>query len=210
MIKRQRWSLQVWKDRRSGNKLKRPDSGWRDQYGRDRARVIHSAGFRRLQAKTQVLGIGEGDFHRTRLTHSMEAAQIGRGIVRALEENWIERRRAARYREWEEWLPSLNSIETIALAHDIGHPPFGHGGEIALNYAMRRNGGFEGNGQTLRLLSKLEAHTYGFGLDLTRRSLLGILKYPVAYERAVRRRLASVRGPTSPRIISRSAPSCER
>lgn len=188
MKAKRRWFRQVWKERRSGNKLKRPNSEWRDQYGRDRARVIHSAGFRRLQAKTQVLGIGEGDFHRTRLTHSMEAAQIGRGIVRALQENWIEQRRAPGHREWSEWLPSLNSIETIALAHDIGHPPFGHGGEIALNYAMRKHGGFEGNGQTLRLLSKLEAHTYGFGLDLTRRSLLGVLKYPVAYERVVRAR----------------------
>jgi dGTPase len=138
----------------------------------------------------------------------MEAAQIGRGIVRALQENWIERRRAPEYKEWSEWLPSLNSIETIALAHDIGHPPFGHGGEIALNYAMRHNGGFEGNGQTLRLLSKLEAHTYKFGLDLTRRSLLGILKYPVTYERARRRRLPLVQAADQIKRESWKPPKC--
>lgn len=179
----------AWMARRSGEQLERPKSEWRSQFGRDRARVIHSAGFRRLQAKTQVLGIGEGDFHRTRLTHSMEAAQIGRGIVRALEENWIVNRKVSSSAEWDKWIPALNSIETIALAHDIGHPPFGHGGEIALNYAMRDFGGFEGNGQTLRLLAKLESHTEKFGLDLTRRSLLGVLKYPVTYERVVRRLL---------------------
>ena len=186
-------SRAVWSERRSGERLDRAKSSWRSQYGRDRARVIHSAGFRRLQAKTQVLGIGEGDFHRTRLTHSLEAAQIGRGIVRALEENWIKTKRAKPTDEWSEWCPTLNSIETISLAHDIGHPPFGHGGEIALNYAMRSHGGFEGNGQTLRLLSRLEAHTDTYGLDLTRRSLLGVLKYPVNYNRVVRRRAANPR-----------------
>jgi dGTPase len=83
-------------------------------------------------------------------------------------------------------LPDPNLIETIALAHDIGHPPFGHGGEVALNYALRDAGGFEGNGQTLRLLSCLEAYQEGFGLDLTRRSLLGVLKYPAQYEAVCR------------------------
>lgn len=161
-----------WQARRSGTELKRPLGDYRDAYTRDRARVIHSAAFRRLQAKTQVLGIGEGDFHRTRLTHSMEAAQIARGIVRAIQANKGEGT------AWKPWLPNPNLIETIALAHDLGHPPFGHGGEVALNYASRDAGGFEGNGQTLRLLSRLEAHTEGFGLDLTRRSLLGVLKYP--------------------------------
>ncbi len=92
-----------------------------------------------------------------------------------------------REQTWHEWLPEPNLIEAIALCHDLGHPPFGHGGEVALNFAMRDAGGFEGNGQTLRLLSLLEAHTEGHGLDLTRRSLLGVLKYPVAYERVVRR-----------------------
>lgn len=174
----------VWEARRSGSELRRAQGDYRNPYSRDRARVIHSAAFRRLQAKTQVLGIGEGDFHRTRLTHSMEAAQIARGIVRALQAN------KSKDQQWGAWLPNPNLIETIALAHDLGHPPFGHGGEIALNYAMRDAGGFEGNGQTLRLLARTEAHTEGFGLDLTRRSLLGVLKYPVPYEAARRTRLA--------------------
>jgi dGTPase len=181
-----------WIERRSSTKAQRALSEWRDDYGRDRARVVHSAGFRRLQAKTQVLGIGEGDFHRTRLTHSMEAAQLGRGIVRALEQNHLKKGRPANHAEWDRWLPSLNLIETIALAHDLGHPPFGHGGEVALHYAMREAGGFEGNGQTLRLLARQEAHTDGYGLDLTRRSLLGVLKYPVTYETVVRRKFPQV------------------
>lgn len=174
-----------WEARRSGNELRRAQGDYRDSYSRDRARVIHSAAFRRLQAKTQVLGIGEGDFHRTRLTHSMEAAQIARGIVKALQAN------KSAGQPWAAWLPNPNLIETIALAHDLGHPPFGHGGEIALNYAMRDAGGFEGNGQTLRLLARTEAHTDGFGLDLTWRSLLGVLKYPVPYEHVRRTKLAA-------------------
>jgi dGTPase len=180
-----RTEKETWAARRSGTELRRAQGDYRDSYTRDRARVIHSAAFRRLQAKTQVLGIGEGDFHRTRLTHSMEAAQIARGIVRALQAN------KSTDQPWAAWLPNPNLIETIALAHDLGHPPFGHGGEIALNYAMRDAGGFEGNGQTLRLLARTEAHTEGFGLDLTRRSLLGVLKYPVPYEEARRMQLAA-------------------
>lgn len=176
--------MSIWADRRSGVALLRPISGDRNPFVRDRARVIHSAAFRRLQAKTQVLGIGEGDFHRTRLTHSMEAAQIARGIVRALRYDLYKGDA-----EWKEFLPGLNIIETIALSHDLGHPPFGHGGEVALNFAMRNSGGFEGNGQTLRILSRLEAHTESHGLDLTRRCLFGVLKYPVPYERVVRMKL---------------------
>lgn len=171
-----------WEERRSGITSVRPHSEFRSAANRDRARVIHSAAFRRLQAKTQVLGIGEGDFHRTRLTHSMEAGQIARGIARALQSKHGEGAEG----QYREWLPNQNQIETIALAHDLGHPPFGHGGEIALNFAMRTAGGFEGNGQTLRLLARLEAHTENHGLDLTRRSLLGILKYPAPYSRVVR------------------------
>ncbi|MEK6244360.1 MAG: anti-phage deoxyguanosine triphosphatase [Pseudomonadota bacterium] len=170
----------VWETRRSGTDLPRVKSGFRDAFSRDRARIIHSAAFRRLQAKTQVLGIGEGDFHRTRLTHSMEVAQISQGIVRSL-----------RVTEgpWVEWLPAQDLIEAIALAHDLGHPPFGHAGEAALNYAMRGHGGFEANGQTLRLISRLEAHTDGHGLDLTRRCVLGLIKYPVCFDSIVRRSL---------------------
>ncbi len=170
----------VWEARRSGTNLLRVKSGFRDAFNRDRARIIHSAAFRRLQAKTQVLGIGEGDFHRTRLTHSMEVAQISQGIVKSLK---------AIGGPWSEWQPSQDLIEAIALAHDLGHPPFGHAGEYALNYAMRGRGGFEANGQTLRLISRLEAHTDGHGLDLTRRCVLGLIKYPVPFESIARRSL---------------------
>lgn len=166
--------LRSQKERRNKTSLKRTGDH-RNDFERDLARLIHSAAFRRLQAKTQVLGIGEGDFHRTRLTHSMEVAQIGRGLVRNLK---------ARPRipaKQQKNLPDEDLIFFAGLAHDLGHPPFGHGGEIALNYSMRQHGGFEGNAQTLRLLSKLEAHTPNCGLNLTRRSLLSILKYPVKY-----------------------------
>ncbi len=162
-------------------------------YERDRARVIHSAAFRRLQAKTQILGVQEGDFHRTRLTHSMEVAQIGRGLVLVLQD---------RHPELRAVLPSLELIETVGLAHDLGHPPFGHGGEVALNCVMSGLGGFEGNGQTLRLLTRLEAHTPQLGLNLTRRALLGILKYPVPYRQV--NRLEEPPRPPLPRQIRRN------
>lgn len=150
----------------------------RSAYERDEARLIHSAAFRRLQSKTQVLGLGESDFYRTRLTHSMEVAQIGRGIVQYLQNQkdlLIDK----------DNLPDAALITAICLAHDIGHPPFGHGGEVALNYCMRDHGGFEGNGQTLRILGKLDKYTDGYGLNPTRRMLLGILKYPVSYSELV-------------------------
>lgn len=151
----------------------RPDDA-RSEYDRDEARLIHSAAFRRLQSKTQVLGLGESDFYRTRLTHSMEVAQIGRGLVQHLVQNCDE--------HYREYLPGVALISAICLAHDIGHPPFGHGGEVALNYCMRKYGGFEGNGQTLRILGALDKYTDGYGLNPTRRMLLGVLKYPVSYE----------------------------
>lgn len=163
-------------DRRSDDGAIQRNTDHRNPSERDLARLIHSAAFRRLQAKTQVLGIGEGDFHRTRLTHSMEVAQIGKGIVNNLRFRKIDLGTCV-----DEILPDSDLIFCIGLAHDIGHPPFGHGGEVALNYCMRQYGGFEGNGQTLRILSKLESHTQGYGLDLTRRTLLGILKYPMRY-----------------------------
>ena len=105
----------------------------------------------------------------------MEVAQIARGIVLQLKKS----RMAESIRPI---LPTTAHIETISFAHDIGHPPFGHGGEIALNYVMRNHGGFEGNGQSLRLCASLESHTEGHGLDLMRRTLLGILKYPAPHE----------------------------
>lgn len=174
-----------WEERRVTGDDTRPDD-YRGQFVRDRARLIHSAAFRRLQAKTQVLGIGVGDFHRTRLTHSLEVAQVARGIVFFLNQKLKHQPDQIWPPEVLEWLPGANLIEVISLAHDLGHPPFGHGGEIALNFAMYGNGGFEGNGQTLRILSKLEAHTENNGLNLTRRTLLGVLKYPVSYEAATR------------------------
>ncbi|MDI9817572.1 MULTISPECIES: anti-phage deoxyguanosine triphosphatase [unclassified Legionella] len=162
----------MWTHRRSGQTYQRGNQDHRDPYERDRTRVIHCPAFRRLQRKTQILGTDEGDFHRTRLTHSLEVASIGRSIVRNLAMNQQQGILPG-------LLPSDDLISVICLLHDIGHPPFGHGGEVALNYMMRHHGGFEGNGQTLRLLTKVE-NSYGMhGLDLTRRSLLGILKYPV-------------------------------
>jgi dGTPase len=167
--------LDIWKQRHGNVEESRPD---RDDYTRDRARIIHSAFFRRLQGKTQVLGLGESDFYRTRLTHSIEVAQIASGIVEYLQHR-------AEFETYREFLPSPTLIEAVALAHDIGHPPFGHGGEVALNYCMRNEGGFEGNAQTLRICSKLGEHSETDGLNLTRRALLGILKYPVTYASAV-------------------------
>ncbi|MFP1754887.1 anti-phage deoxyguanosine triphosphatase [Lonsdalea quercina] len=145
------------------------------QFQRDRARVIHSAAFRRLQTKTQVLGLGENDFYRTRLTHSLEVAQIGSAICERLHD---------KYKDNEFiriWIPSLSLIEAIGLSHDIGHPPFGHGGEVALNFSMIESGGFEGNGQTLRIVSSLAEYSPNHGMDLTRRTLLGLVKYPAPY-----------------------------
>lgn len=139
---------------------------------------MHSAAFRRLQGKTQVMGVGEGDFHRTRLTHSIEVAQIGYGILEVLEKN------KAQYPERiREWLPHRDLIEAACLAHDLGHPPFGHKGEQALHRAMIDFGGFEGNGQTLRILTRLEKYKErGKGVYPTRRLLLSVLKYPCAMD----------------------------
>lgn len=152
------------------------DNFERDQYARDRARIIHSAYFRRLQGKTQVLGLGESDFYRTRLTHSLEVAQISSGIIEYLNVKYVSDLDVLNN------LPGKYLIEAIALAHDIGHPPFGHGGEVALNYAMRGDGGFEGNAQTLRICTTLGEYANSSGLNLTRRTMLGVLKYPSVYE----------------------------
>ena len=168
----------MWTDRRSGQDYQRGFLDHRSPYERDRTRVIHCPAFRRLQRKTQILGTDEGDFHRTRLTHSLEVASIGSSIVRNLMMSQSSD-------EFKALLPSNDLCDVICLLHDIGHPPFGHGGEVALNYMMRHHGGFEGNAQTLRLLAKTEDCYGGFGLDLTRRALLGILKYPVSWSSAV-------------------------
>lgn len=149
------------------DKLRRSDH--RSPYQRDRARILHSAAFRRLQAKTQVHSVGQNDFYRTRLTHSLEVSQIGTGILAQLKR---------KQPQFKDLLPSSSLIESLCLAHDIGHPPFGHGGEVALNYMMRHHGGFEGNAQTFRIVTQLEPYTERHGMNLTRRTLLGLLKYP--------------------------------
>jgi dGTPase len=169
------WEQRIFNQKRNPNDV-------RNEWERDYARLIHSAAFRRLQAKTQVLGLGESDFYRTRLTHSMEVAQIGVGIVRWLKNGNYQSKLDTK--KLEELLPKSSLINAICLAHDLGHPPFGHGGEVALNICMRKYGGFEGNGQTLRILTKLEKYTEKNGMNPTRRLLLGILKYPVPYKKA--------------------------
>ena len=141
----------------------------RSPFERDRSRIIHSAAFRRLQGKTQVFTTGEGDFYRTRLTHSLEVAQIAKGLALRLGAN-----------------PEL--VETVALIHDIGHPPFGHAGEDELKKLMKDLGGFEANAQNVRILTKLESKSLGYaGLNLTRAVLDGQLKYKVPYTKDTRK-----------------------
>ena len=160
----------VWQQRRSNDAPARPGDR-RNPWQRDRARILHSAAFRRLQSKTQIMNVGENDFYRTRLTHSLEAAQIGASLINQIAFTGSEQAKLL--------LPDNNLMEALCLAHDIGHPPFGHGGETALNYKMLQSGGFEGNGQTFRIVGRLESYHAHHGMDLTRRTLLGLLKYPV-------------------------------
>ena len=159
-----------WLARRSTKSSNRQQDH-RSPFQRDRARILHSAAFRRLQSKIQLLSSSQSDFYRTRLTHSLEAAQIGSGITAQLR---------CKYPELTaQLLPDDDSlIEALCLAHDIGHPPFGHGGEVALHYMMRKYGGFEGNGQTLRIVARLEPFSEHHGMNLSRRTLLGLIKYP--------------------------------
>jgi dGTPase len=136
-----------------------PEAATRSPFQRDRDRIIHTSAFRRLQYKTQVFVNHEGDFFRTRLTHSIEVAQIARSIARALRVD-------------------EDLTEALALAHDLGHPPFGHAGEEALNVAMKPFGGFDHNAQSLRVVTLLESRYAAFdGLNLTWETLEGLVKH---------------------------------
>ena len=142
-----------------GRLVNEEESTFRSAFQRDRDRIIHSSAFRRLKHKTQVFVAHEGDYFRTRLTHSIEVAQVARTIAGAL---------------------GLNAelTEAVALAHDLGHPPFGHAGEDALNAAMAPFGGFDHNAQALRIVTSLERHYAEFdGLNLTWETLEGIAKH---------------------------------
>src|SRR5205085_4708237 len=142
-----------------GRAKREPAPGGRSEFQRDRDRIIHSTAFRRLEYKTQVFVNHEGDLFRTRLTHSLEVAQIARSVARTL---------------------ALNEdlAEAISLAHDLGHTPFGHAGQDALHACMRPHGGFEHNAQSLRVVDELEDKYASFrGLNLTFETREGILKH---------------------------------
>ena len=152
-----------------GRKYAEEPPEWRTQYQRDRDRVIHSRAFRRLEYKTQVFLNGAGDHFRTRLTHTMEVAGISRNIARALKLN-------------------EDLTETIALAHDLGHSPFGHKGEAVLRRLMKEHGGFEHNRQSLRIVEELEQKYPRFrGLNLTWEVREGLVKHYTAYDHPSRR-----------------------
>ncbi len=142
-----------------GRRFPEPPPEHRSEFQRDRDRIVHSAAFRRLEYKTQVFVNHEGDMFRTRLTHSIEVAQIARSVARVLDLNEV-------------------LAETIALAHDLGHTPFGHAGQDTLNHCMREHGGFEHNLQSLRIVDLLEEKYAEFdGLNLTFETREGILKH---------------------------------
>jgi len=167
-----------------GRQYPEPAPAYRTEYQRDRDRIIHSTGFRRLEYKTQVFVNHEGDLYRTRLTHSIEVAQIARSIARTL---------------------GLNEdlTEAIALAHDLGHTPFGHAGQDALNACMKPFGGFEHNLQSLRVVDHLETKYAEFqGLNLTFETREGVLKHCAINN-------AKALGDVGQRFINKTQPSLE-
>ncbi len=167
-----------------GRKFSEPPSSTRNAFQRDRDRIIHSTAFRRLEYKTQVFVNHEGDLFRTRLTHSLEVAQLARGIARTL--NLHE-----------------DLTEAIALAHDLGHTPFGHAGQDALNECMRDFGGFEHNLQSLRVVDQLELRYAEFdGLNLTFEVREGILKH-------CSMKNAKQLGDVGKRFLEKTSPSLE-
>ena len=150
--------------RSRGRSYPEPESRYRTAFQKDRDRVIHTSAFRRLEYKTQVFVNYEGDHYRTRLTHTLEVAQVAKSITRAL---------------------GLNDdlAETVALAHDLGHPPFGHAGEDTLNRLAKAEGGFDHNKQSLRVVTELERRYPDFpGLNLTWETLEGIMKHETEYD----------------------------
>lgn len=167
-----------------GRRHQEPAPGYRSEYQRDRDRIVHSGAFRRLEYKTQVFVNHEGDMFRTRLTHSIEVAQIGRAVARALHIN-------------------EDLTEAISLAHDLGHTPFGHAGQDALNQCMKEYEGFEHNLQSLRVVDELEERYAGFnGLNLTFETREGILKHCSL-------RHAEGLGDVGERFINRQQPTLE-
>ena len=175
--------------RSRGRRVAEPPSPPRNEHQRDRDRIVHSAAFRRLVYKTQVFINHEGDLFRTRLTHSLEVAQLGRSAARALHLN-------------------EDLVEAIALAHDLGHTPFGHAGQDALQACMTRHGGFEHNLQSLRVVDRLEARYAAFdGLNLSFETREGILKH-CTRRHAARLVAAEPAGPAA-RFLSGGQPSLE-
>jgi dGTPase len=150
------------------------DGDYRSPFQVDRDRIIHTSAFRALQSKTQVFLSGEYDFYRTRLTHSIEVAQIGRSICERL-------KKCGNGMVDDECYIDGDLVEAACLAHDIGHPPFGHAGERTLNRVMQPWGGFEGNAQTLRLLTCTIFSRQGTGMNPTRGLIDGVLKYKTLY-----------------------------
>ncbi|UCG74399.1 MAG: deoxyguanosinetriphosphate triphosphohydrolase [Chromatiales bacterium] len=174
----------AWETLSLGREHPEPSHPYRGEYQRDRDRIIHSTAFRRLVYKTQVFVNHEGDHYRTRLTHSLEVAQIARTAARCLHLN-------------EEL------VEAICLAHDLGHTPFGHAGQEALNACMKPWGGFEHNLQSLRVVDELEERYAGFrGLNLTYETREGILKH-------CSKRNAKALGDLGQRFLSRRQPGLE-